>query len=64
MTEQPHIDRDGYTITVHLPPGVTEADRDRMFDAVADAAHGAETGGWTVDVSGVPGDPMGIRGGG
>ena len=58
---EPTPDRDGYTIGVYLPPGVPEAERDRVFDAVADAAHAAEGGGWTVDVSGTPGDPAGIR---
>jgi hypothetical protein len=52
----PTPDRDGYTIAVYLPPGVTETDRDRLYDAIADAAHHGD--GW--DVVGVPGDPMGI----
>jgi hypothetical protein len=52
--------RDGYTISVYIPAAATEAERDRMFDAVADAAHGAEGDGWDVHVVGVPGDPLGI----
>lgn len=54
----PTPDRDGYTIAVYLPPGVTEAERDRMFDAVADAAIAAEGQGWDAHVVGVPGDPL------
>lgn len=57
---EPTPERDGYTIGVYLPPGATEAERDRMTDAVADAAATAEGDGWDVHVVGVPGDPMSI----
>ena len=49
-------DRDGYTIGVFLPPGVSEAVRDQLADQIMDlvqqAVHGAE-------IVGQAGDPLG-----
>lgn len=53
-------ERDGYTIGVFLPPGVSEAVRDRLADQIADAAHDADDGAdWDAHVVGLPGDVLG-----
>jgi len=57
---QPTPERDGYTIGVFIPACATEEERDRMYNRIAEAAHGAEGGSWDAHVVGEPGDPLAI----
>ena len=53
-------ERDGYTIGVYLPPGVSATVREYLSQAIGDVAHTADWHqGWDAHVVGVAGDPMG-----
>lgn len=53
----PTPERDGYTIAVYLPPGVSASTRDFLFRATAALAHDADDGqGWDAHVIGQAGD--------
>lgn len=49
-------DRDGYTIGVYLPPGVSQAVREQLGDRIAALAHQVAR---DVEVVGTAGDPLG-----
>lgn len=56
----PTPERDGYTIAVYLPPGVSASVRAYLSQAIADLAHTADWHqGWDAHVVGQAGDPLG-----